>query len=57
MISKEIMLKIANLERKDFLKTVNYLFLLHITDNNWIDEQQLNDKYVEVLEEFIGGKN
>jgi hypothetical protein len=57
MISKEIMLKIANLERKDFLKTVNYLFLLHITDNNWIDEQQLSDKYIEVLEEFVGVKN
>lgn len=57
MISKEIMLKIANLERKDFLKTVNYLFLLHITDNNWIDEHQLSDKYIQVLEEFVGVKN
>ena len=38
-ISKENMLKIADLDRKRFLKIVNYLFLLHVTDDKEISQE------------------
>ena len=57
MIAKEIMLEIANLERKEFLKTMNYLLLLHITDDNYIDEEEISKRYVGIVSQFLGEKN
>jgi|TARA_R110002012_G_C11456033_1_gene592260 hypothetical protein len=56
MIAKEIMLQIANLERKEFLKTMNYLLLLHITDDNYIDEEEISKRYVGLVSQFLGEK-
>jgi len=57
MIAKGIMLEIANLERKEFLKTMNYLLLLHITDDNYIDEEEISKRYVGLVSQFLGDKN
>ena len=57
MIAKEIMLEIANLKRKEFLKTMNYLLLLHITDDNYIDEKEISKRYVGLVSQFLGDKN
>ncbi len=53
VISKKNMLEIADLERKDFLKNITMIFLLHITDKQkYIDEQELSKRYVQLVEQF-----
>jgi len=53
VISKKNMLEIADLERKDFLKNIPMIFLLHITDKEkYIDEEELSKRYVQLVEQF-----
>jgi len=53
VISKKNMLEIADLERKDFLKNITMIFLLHITDKEkYIDEEELSKRYVQLVEQF-----
>lgn len=55
-ISKENMLKIADLDRKRFLKIVNYLFLLHVTDDEYISEEELVKRYSGLINQFLEDK-
>jgi hypothetical protein len=54
MISKQIMLQISNLDRKEFLKTINYLLLLHITNESFISEEEIAKRYEGLVLQFLG---